>query len=910
VIISEENYLSHIGTLHKSGRYPWGSGDTETQRNKSFLDYVEGMHKQGLTDTQIAKGMDMSRAELQAKKSIYKNAQKQADISMANKLHDSGMSNMAIGIQMGINESSVRALRDPSTKLKADQLMSTANMLKDKVDALGVVDIGAGVEHHILGVSRDKLDKAVAVLQEKGYYRTKVQVDQLGTTNKTTITCLAVPGTTYADIAKDIGKIKPLMEFTEDNGLSWSGIEPPISVSSSRVKIRYAEQGGSDADGVVYVRRNVDDLSLGGKNYAQVRIAVDGTHYLKGMAMFKDDLPKGVDLMFNTNKSDTGDKHDAMKPIKIDKKTGKMDEANPFGAVVRQLKKLDENGAEIPHTVRSAMNIVNDEGQWEKWSKSLSSQMLSKQNTEFAKAQLAKTFEKKTLDLDEISSLTNAAVRVKLLKSYADSADSSAVHLKAAAMPRQGTHVILPVNKMKDNEVYAPKFNDGERVALIRFPHGGIFEIPELIVNNRQPDAKKLLGAASDAIGINSKVAERLSGADFDGDTVLVIPNNSRSVKTAPALAGLKNFNPKDKYPAYEGMVPMSVHTKGVQMGVVSNLITDMTIMGATPTELARAVRHSMVVIDAEKHNLNYKQSAVDNGIAQLKTKYQGKANAGAATLISRARHRVDVPKYKLQSAKDGGPIDRKTGALIFVPTGESYVRTTTNKRTGVVTEKVKYPTQKSKALVETTDARTLLSGPNHEGTPIERVYADHSNKMKGLANMARLEMINTPPTKVNKSAKTAYATEVASLNAKLILAQRNSPLERQAQVIAGAKIQALIDSNKDMENSEKKKMKYMALETARTRTGAKKPKIVLTDSEWAAIQAGAISRDRLDKILDNADLDQIKQLATPRAKVLMTTANQSRARAMAKNGATQAEIASALGVSVTTLKTSLSEGG
>ena len=48
-------------------------------------------------------------------------------------------------------------------------------------------------------------------------------------------------------------------------------------------------------------------------------------------------------------------------------------------------------------------------------------------------------------------------------------------------------------------------------------------------------------------------------------------------------------------------------------MGDVSNLITDMTIKGANNDELARAVRHSMVVIDSEKHNLDVKASARDN---------------------------------------------------------------------------------------------------------------------------------------------------------------------------------------------------------------------------------------------------------------------------------------------------------
>jgi hypothetical protein len=147
----------------------------------------------------------------------------------------------------------------------------------------------------------------------------------------------------------------------------------------------------------------------------------------------------------------------------------------------------------------------------------------------------------------------------------------------------------------------------------VRYPHGGTFEMPELTVNNQNREARSILsdkvkGHARDAVGINSKVAARLSGADFDGDTVLVIPNDRRSVKTSAPLKELKDFDPQKRYPGYEGMKVMSDKQK--QMGDVSNLITDMTILGANPAEIARAVKHSMVVIDAEKHKLNYKQSA------------------------------------------------------------------------------------------------------------------------------------------------------------------------------------------------------------------------------------------------------------------------------------------------------------
>ena len=882
MIIEEEEYLAHYGVLRKSGRYPWGSGNTQTSRNRKFLDTVEGLRKQGMSETEIATGFGITTTQLRAAKSIAKNEQKQAQIGMAQRLKDKGYSNTAIGTRMDLNESSVRALLSPGSKDRADVLQTTASMLRDQVDKKGLIDIGTGVENHI-GVSQTKLATAVALLKEEGYGVHYVKVEQLGTGQQTTIKVLSAPDVTYSQVFKNKDQIKQITDFSEDGGRSYLGLQPPLNVDSSRIAVRYAKDGGTTADGVIYVRRGVDDISLGAAQYAQVRIAVDGTHYLKGMAMYKDDLPPGVDLMFNTNKNSTGNKLDAMKPLKADKD-------NPFGAVVRQKISLDANGKQ---RVTSAMNIVNEEGDWEGWSKSLSTQMLSKQSSSLAKNQLDMTRERKQREFEEIMALTNPAVRRKLLDSFADDVDSSAVHLKAAALPRQGSHVILPVNSMKDTEVYAPNFRNGEQVVLIRYPHGGVFEIPQLTVNNNHPEAKSLLGRAKDAIGINSKVAERLSGADFDGDTVLVIPNNNGRVKTAPALAGLKGFDPQASYPAYPGMAPMSPRTKQLQMGVVSNLITDMTIQGATTAELARAVRHSMVVIDAEKHNLNYKQSAVDNGIAQLKAKYQGKATAGASTLISRATAEIRVPDRKPRSAAAGGPVDKATGQKVYTPTNESYV----NGAGKTVVKQIK-----SQKLAETTNAHTLSSG-----TPIEKAYADHSNALKALANSARKAAVNTTNTPYSPSAKTAYAKEVASLDAKLAIALRNRPLERQAQLLANSIVAAKRQANPDMEAVDVKKIKAQALAEARSRTGAKKQQIEITPDEWASIQAGAISTNKLIQILNNADLDIVKGLATPRTAHLMTPSKLSRARTMIESGYTQAEVSDALGVSVSTLKSSLS---
>lgn len=897
MIIEEEVYLAHFGILRKSGRYPWGSGDDQHTRNKSFLDTVDGLRKDGMSEPDIARGFGMKVTELRALKSIAGNQQKLANISQAQKLHDKGMSNVAIGKQMGLNESSVRNLLAPGASERADILQNTADMLRREVEAKGYIDIGAGVGNQ-LGLSETRLKTAVAILEEEGYRTYYPKVPQVGTIHETSLKVLGrgdvTPKEAYAAM-KEAGGIKQIQEHTDDAGRGWGGNQPPINIDSSRIGINYKENGGDKADGVIYVRPNVEDVSIGKARYAQVRISVDGTHYLKGMAVYKDDLPDGVDLVFNTNKSSTGNKLDAMKELKRTKE-GNVDDENPFGAITRQLPKLDEHGNAIKNTVRSSMNIVNDEGKWDDWSRNLSTQFLSKQSPTLAQEQLDMTYERKRQELDDIKALTNPAVKRKMLDSYADDADSSAVHLKAQALPRQRSQVILPITSLKENEIYAPNFQNGERVVLVRHPHGGTFEIPELTVNNRNKEGKATLGEnAKDAVGINHKTAARLSGADFDGDTVLVIPNNAGKVKTERALEGLKDFDPQALYKLPDDAPHMSSQTKQTQMGLVSNLITDMTIKGANNNELAAAVRHSMVVIDAEKHHLDYKKSAIENGIPALMKKYQGRSQGGASTLVSRAKSEATVAKRKGRSAAEGGAIDRATGKKVFTPTGESFV----SKKTGEVVVK----TEKVKKILEADSARELSSD-----TRIENIYADHSDRLQQLANEARKEFVNTKPIPMSESAKAVYAPQVKSLTHKLNVALQNAPRERQAQVVANTIVAAKKQNYPDMEKSDLKKIKAQALAEARIRTGAKKERVDITDDEWNAIQAGAISNHKLEQILSNANLEQVKTLATPRTPTVMTTAKQARAKSMLASGYTQAEVATALGVALSTLKSSVIE--
>lgn len=891
-----DDELMHYGTPRHSGRYPWGSGENPYQSSAGLYGMAKQLKSQGMSDKEIAESFGMSIREYKSAYSNAKNEVRAANRAEALRLKDKGYSNTAIGKRMGVNESTVRSWMNEDIAERSSISKNTAKALKSAVDDKKYIDIGGGVENQ-MGISRTALDNAVKMLKDEGYTVHYIQTEQLGTGHKTSIKVLAPPDTTYSEVWNHKADIEFPGFHSEDKGRTIDKIGKPVSISSKRIKINYAEEGGKDKDGVIELRRGVDDISLGKAKYAQVRIAVDGTHYLKGMAMYRDDMPDGVDIIFNTNKAKgtpmLGEKDNSvLKPMK-------KDQDNPFGATIKGERELilaqryytDKNGKRQ----QSAINIVNEEGDWNTWRKSLSSQMLSKQSPMLAKKQLKLAYDLKQDEFDSIMKLENPVIRQQLLDKFADGCDSAAVHLKAAGLPRQASKVILPFPSMKENEVYAPSFRDGEEVVLIRYPHGGTFEIPRLKVNNKVPEAKKTLHNAQDAIGINAKVAERLSGADFDGDTVLVIPTSTAKIKTSKPLDGLKDFDPQRDYKAYPGMpeVKGSGFNKQQQMGNVSNLITDMTIKGATPDELARAVRHSMVIIDAEKHNLNYKQSAIDNNIAELKEKYQGGKNRGASTIISRASATAYIPVRKeLTNTKYMTDDEKKRyskGEKIYRETGETYI----SKKTGKEIKRI----SKSTKMAETSDANTLSSG-----YMIETVYSEHANKLKALANKARAESRSTEYIPYSKEARVKYKDQVDSLNSKLNIALKNRPLERKAQLIANAKVKNVYAANPDMDSDDLKKLKGRCLTEARLQTGASKQQIKIDPKEWEAIQAGAIHNTKLKSIVQNSDLDVLKQLAMPREMRGVTPAQESRIKVLESRGYTLAEIADAVGVSTSTI--------
>lgn len=891
--------LVHYGMPKRSGRYPWGSGQDPYQHSGDFMSRVEELSKSGMSEKEIADSIGLTTTQLRVQKSLAKAERRSLDVATAKGLKEKGYSLAQIAEKMGYNnDSSVRTLLDENSEDRMNQAAKTADFLKKQIDEKGMIDVGTGVERE-LGISKEKLKQALYILELQGYPTYGGGVPQA--TNKgqqTNLKVIGPPGTEHKDIY-DFSKINSIGNYvSRDGGQTFDTFHYPSSLDSKRLQINYGNQGGIHKDGVIELRRGVKDLSLGNSNYAQVRVMVDGKHYLKGMAVYSDDLPKGVDVRFNTNKPSGTPMEKVLKPIKDDPD-------NPFGSLIKaggQSYYTDKNG----NKKLSLINKRAEEGDWTEWKDKIPSQFLAKQNLSLIKKQLDLTKKEREDEFNEINSLTNPTIKKALLKSFSDDCDSAAVHLKAAALPRQKYHVILPINSLKDDEVYAPNYENGEKLALVRFPHGGTFEIPILTVNNKNKDGKNTIGSnAKDAIGITSKVAERLSGADFDGDTVLTIPTgkNVKITSTNP-LKGLEGFDSKsykyatsnkdkdgiEHYYNADGTEFRRMKNTQTEMGKISNLITDMTLKGASEDELAKAVRHSMVVIDAEKHILNYKQSEVDNDIASLKNKYQGHYDdqgkwhsGGASTLLSRAKSETQV-------------IKRKGSPMIDPTTGEQSWKTDYQEYTDSK-GKVQVRTQKSTKMFETNDARTLSSG-----TPQEEAYADYANKMKSLANQARKEMVSTGDIKYNSEAKSKYLNEVNSLNAKLNVALKNAPRERRAQVIANSIIKSKKLEYPDMTKGELKKTSQQALTAARNQVGAKRETIKIDDNEWAAIQAGAISPNKLQQIINNADMDVLRQKATPRTTTELSLVKVAKINSMIDSGYTTAEIAKSLGISSSTV--------
>lgn len=985
-IVEEMNALCHYGVARRSGRYPWGSGDDPYQRGRDLIGRIEQLKKDGWTETpeNIQKEFGMTTTQYRAQKALARSDRRMLQVETAKRLREKEcLGDTEIGRRMGVRESTVRGWFNEKAEANMKQARATADFLKKQVDERGMIDVGVGAERE-LNISKEKLKQALTVLEMDGYPVYSGGIPNVTNPGKQiNQTVLCPPGTKHSEIF-DHSKVTSLKEYiSRDGGETYEKkFNYPESMDSKRLMIRYNEEGGLQKDGIVELRRGVPDLSLGESRYSQVRILVDGTHYIKGMAVYSDDMPAGVDVVFNTNKKVGTDPKKVLKEIK-------KDPDNPFGSAIKDAelggqywydpKTGDRVSASHPNAKLGLINKRADEGDWSEWKDALPSQFLSKQPIQLAKQQLGLAKADKLDEFNDICSLTNPTVKKHFLRDFADNCDSAAVHLQAAALPGQKYHVIIPINSLKEGEIYAPGYDTGTQLALIRYPHGGTFEIPILTVNNKHAAAKKLLGTdIRDAVGIHSKVAEQLSGADFDGDTVMCIPTNNGKVKirNRQPLKELEGFDSKsyqyDTDPVVDengithyyrnGKEFKVMRNTGKEMGVISNLITDMTLYGgATDAELARAVKHSMVVIDAEKHKLDYRQSEIDNDIDGLKRKYQAKVDVdgnitygGASTIISRSKGEYSVLKRQgspliNQKGKDWYDPDRPEGALIYKTAEDKNLLrpiVKTNKRTGIRTyttvdgQKIKFDPedeearsryspvkkvdpetnevtyvsrsgeftyqlearqQKSTRMAETDDAHSLVSTARH---PMELEYANYANSMKALANKARIEMVNTGKIPYSAAAKEVYKDEVNSLNSKLNTALLNAPRERQAHRMANAEVNAKLEGGQ-ISKKDVKKTSQRALTKYRSEVGGvsrRDRSIEITDREWEAIQAGAVSENTLLKILANADADSLRQRAMPKSTGAISSSQAARIKSYAAKDVPIGEIAKKLGLSTSTV--------
>ena len=922
--MSQKLYLKHTGTPqlydfdpNGSGRYRQGSGANPYQHEFNWYHMQEQRLKEIApkinpdtgkpygykTAAAIRAALEMSTDEYRSRIKAIKPLREEYYISAVNRMrYKEQRSIPAIAEELGISTGKVQGILQGKESVKNKEMKATADMLKEQVAKYKYVDVGEGANRH-LGITEETLKGAIEYLRIKDKYSiSKLAIDQLGSKQqgqKTSMLVLSGPDTEEGKplrqyLYNHLNEVHMINDvISDDLGLTYRGMDyRPLPLDSKRIKIEYADENGyQPKDGVIEIRPGVDDLWLGSnRSYAQVRINVDDKYYLKGMAVYNPNLPEGVDVVFNTNKKAGAPMEKVFKPLKRERKLengdpdpdSPIDWKNPFGASIMSEEKggqyeyTDKNG--VKHL--SLINKVNDEGSWSVWQRSFIPQFGSKQSKELIQKQLDWEYEERLAELEDLKKITNPVVKINLLNDFANSCDSNSADLRGHAMVGQTQRVLLPAQSLKTaftesgeelgettriyNECFAPGYKDGDVLCLIRFPHNGPKEILKCVVNNKNKECRDMVkyGGEKDVIMINPRGAVKLSGADFDGDSVTVIPANGINVdKLLREMAG---FDAKQEYPYREGIKLMTEGQKGLEMGTVTNLIADMGQMGCTDEELSRAIKYSQVAIDAVKHKLDWERAKRDLKITDLYKTYTGRRQGGATTFITRAKSKRDVPEI----APDV-KIDPLSGDLITRPTGHTHKKWLPPNDKGEY-ESIDEPnTTKMKRGQQVKDAYELLSDPAHPEKCYwqELMYADFANQMKYLARQARLEMVNTKADPPNKESAKTYAKEVASLEAKLDKVKSQIQYEREALRLATYELKAIEAKNGPLEDDEKSKKQSQLLNSARKAIypKGKREKIEITEREWEAIQANAISATKLKDIIRQADDDVIRSYATPK---------------------------------------------
>jgi len=843
MIFFKKNYLIHYGTKRHSGRYPWGSGGNESGTTKQ----IQELLNKGYSYKDIANKLGTTASEIKSYISYSKTQETNHMIHQIAAKKQHGYSNVEIAKQLGVSEGLVRYYSNKQISEKKaasnERVDKVSKSLESILDKHIGVDVGTGVNVN-LNLTNSEMNKVIVGLKDKGY---KVEMINVPDPTNRAITVLHQILTKESVTGRDLHQsINDIVSVNVKANKVSTGTKP-ISISKTRVAIKH----DPSKDGMIYIRPGVKDIFIPvGKTYCQARILVGENKYLKGMAVYSDDIPKGKDVQFFHSKAtDSKALKDIEKGINI------------FGSNVYQYEK---NG------VQSAINVVGSkpgagvEGYWDGWNsaRNLSTQFLAKQPPKAITERIRATKLDLAKELKDINSISNPTIKSWALENFSLALDKKAASMDVSAFPRQSNKVIFGID-IKDNEVYAPTYNSGETIALVRYPHAGTFEIPVLKVNNNNPSGRKILGNAIDAIGISAKSAAQLSGADYDGDTVIAIP--AKYVKATAPVKSLIDFDPRKAYPNGPTTPRITEKQKQEKMGEITNLISDATIRGASVSELTRLVKHSMVVIDSYKHNLDYKQSEIDNDIASLKKKYRQ-----TASIISDAKSPAYVNRELDTSAKGRSyslPIDSK-GNIVY--------KESTTKR------------YKSKV-----DKISLIDNPEKHYTSsngVESSYASYSEHLKNMARSARLQSAKVSKAySVNEAAAKEYKNEIASISYKLGQFERSKAAERQVNRKTLAKSAKSDDTTK----AEQIRANY------RKQYGV--APLQLTKREAEALAKGALPKSTVVKALKAfKGLNYSSFTKSTQATTKLQASNVKRYKNLGYN---YSEIANILGISVDRVK-------
>ena len=193
--------LYHYGMPRRSGRYPWGSGDDPYQHSGDFISRVQELRKQGMSEAEIAKAVGLENTtQLRTHYSNAINQRRSDQIARVRSMLADGKSQAEVAREIGINESTLRSLLNERSAARTNAAQNTADFLRQQIKEKGLIDVGTGVERE-LGISREKLNQALQILQDEGYSVYGGGVPQVTNPGKqTNIKVLCPPGTEHKEI--------------------------------------------------------------------------------------------------------------------------------------------------------------------------------------------------------------------------------------------------------------------------------------------------------------------------------------------------------------------------------------------------------------------------------------------------------------------------------------------------------------------------------------------------------------------------------------------------------------------------------------------------------------------------------------------------------------------------------------